>query len=81
MVSGLKNVKGRAKTDEDAEGAAVLPQTPVSLMHTQVRPCDVVTGLTGTKKRWERINPSHFCSDIAEEIHLTIELNGVEIVL
>jgi hypothetical protein len=34
MVSGLKNVKGRAKTDEDAEGAAVLPQTPVSLMHT-----------------------------------------------
>lgn len=34
MVSGVKNVKGRAKTDEDAEGAAELPQASAELMHT-----------------------------------------------
>ena len=73
MVDVMKNVKGRGKSNEQAEGAAVLLQT-------QVRPCDVVTDVWAQKKEGEA-NPSHFSSDIAEEIHLTIEFNGVEIVL
>lgn len=65
-------MKSRANGKDNTYGAAELPRN-------WARPCDVVTGLTGTKKV-EEANPSHFSLDIAEEIHLTIELNGVEIV-